>query len=226
MIKGVLFDMDGVLFDSERPAVEADRAAAAAMGVALPLELTIAFTGNSEQGIRQLLGAQFGPQFDVDRFMALADQGVQSYFAECDGPLLMPGVRDTLEWLKQKGYRMCVASSNFIGVVEQNLARAGISHYFEAAVGGDQVRQGKPHPEIFMAAARAIDLEPAQCVAVEDSYNGVESAHAAGCMVVMIPDLLPPTNRTQSLAAAQLQRLGQLPGFMEGLEKAGRAAGV
>lgn len=219
MIKGVLFDMDGILFDSERPAVEADRAAAAAMGVTLPMEMTIAFTGNNEQGMRQLLWEQFGPQFDVDHFMALSSQGVRDYFARCDGPVLMPGVRDTLEWLKQQGYRMCVASSNFIGVVEKNLDRAGIAHYFEAAVGGDQVLRGKPHPEIFIAAARAINLEPAQCIAVEDSYNGVESAYAAGCMVVMIPDLLPPTSRTRSLMAAQLEALSQLPGLIESLEK-------
>ena len=91
------------------------------------------------------------------------------------------------------------ASSSDRKDIEENLKTAGIRDYFRAVVGGDQVEKGKPDPEIFLRAAKALELSPEDCYIFEDSFNGIRAAHAAGGMAVMIPDQVQPDEEIKGL---------------------------
>jgi HAD superfamily hydrolase (TIGR01509 family) len=214
MIKGVLLDMDGVLINTEHLAGISDVLAAQKMGYTLPEEVARQFVGANEKLCKRIVLGHFGPHFDFERFKGLMLEEMEHQLEAQGGPALMPGVADTLGWIYQQGLPMCVASSTHTGRAERYLKQARIRPYFTAVIGGDKVPRSKPEPDIFIAAAKALSLPPALCLAVEDSYNGVHSAAAAGCITVMIPDLLPPNDEMRGAAAAILDSMKALPGFI------------
>jgi beta-phosphoglucomutase-like phosphatase (HAD superfamily) len=103
-----------------------------------------------------------------------------------------PGVRELLEYLKSSSFRTAVASSTYTHIVEKELSDAGILPFFDRIVGGDQVSRSKPNPDIFLRAAEVLDTAPEACLVIEDSYNGIRAAKAAGMRAIMVPDLLQP----------------------------------
>lgn len=108
------------------------------------------------------------------------------------------GVYEILQFLKEKGIRAAVASSTDRQQIEKNLQMAGIRGFFSEIVSGSEVKHGKPAPDIFLRAAGQIGCRPEECFVFEDSENGVRSGHAAGCVTIMIPDLIEPEEGTYS----------------------------
>ena len=100
------------------------------------------------------------------------------------------GVHEILDYFKEKEFRVAVASSSAVSQIESNLKTAGVREYFSKIVSGTEVKQGKPAPDIFLLAAKRIDLEPEECFVFEDSANGIKAGKAAGCITVMVPDLI------------------------------------
>ena len=94
-----------------------------------------------------------------------------------------------LDYLKNNGYKLAVASSTSKRGVERNLKDAGVLEYFDAVICGDMVEKSKPDPEIYLKACEAIGVEPTEALALEDSRNGLLSAHRAGMKVILVPDL-------------------------------------
>ncbi|MGD9559930.1 MAG: HAD family hydrolase [Oscillospiraceae bacterium] len=213
MVSGVLFDMDGVLFDTERLAGEADVEAAAEMGYALPDDVRYSLMGLGADAVRETICSAMGPGFDYARFITR----MRAHMAreiEAHGLPKKPGVDEALAWLQVQGLPVAVASSSRYTTICGHLQRAGLQGAFSAIVSGDRVEHAKPAPDIFLGAAAALGLPPQRCLAVEDSYNGVRSAAAAGCITVMVPDLLPATEEMRALCAAVLPSLHALPGFV------------
>ncbi|NLW79797.1 MAG: HAD family phosphatase [Ruminococcaceae bacterium] len=213
MIKGILFDMDGVLFDTERLALQADDAVAAEMGYTLSDTLKNSLMGLGEAEVRRLFYEELGPDFDYDTFLRRVLETIM-HWIETRGLPKKPGVDALLAWARAQGYQLAVASSTRAPMVHKLLARAGIDGYFSAVVGGDMVPDAKPAPDIFLAAAKALNLAPGQCLAVEDSHHGVCSAAAAGCVTVMVPDILAPTPEIESMCAAVHASLEDIPAFL------------
>ena len=216
MIQGVLFDMDGVLFNTERIYTQSEYEAAKQIGVPMAREYPTKFCGMNSKLINEILAQDYGPDFDVPHFRRLAKK-ISMARIEAEGLAVMPHVEKTLLWLRDNRIKTSVASSTKTDIVQDFLARAGFAPYFDAVVGGDQVENGKPHPDIFLFAAQRLGLVPQHCVAVEDSYNGIRSAFAAGCVPVMVPDMLPATDEMREKATAILQDLSFLPGFIQRL---------
>jgi len=95
-----------------------------------------------------------------------------------------------------------VATSTGRQQATQMLIRVGLHDRFDTFAFGDEVMQGKPHPEIFLKVSDALGVAPQHCLVLEDSDAGIEGAHTAGMTVIAVPDLKPPSKRTQSLATA------------------------
>ncbi|MCW8087754.1 HAD family hydrolase [Sabulicella glaciei] len=196
----VIFDMDGLLLDTEKLYRKAIAAACAKQGCAMPDQLHLSLIGTPKETGDALLRGSFGDAFDLDAYHAAC---AHDFDALCkDGVPLRPGAMELLRHLQAKRIPMGVATSTSRDRAVPRLARAGLLPFFGALVTRSDVRNGKPHPETFLAVAAAMGARPCQCLALEDSHNGVRAAAAAGMATVMIPDLLPPTAEIEALCAA------------------------
>jgi HAD superfamily hydrolase (TIGR01509 family) len=190
MIQALILDMDGVLFDTERLALKLQPQAAAAYGFSLPRELLFSTLGRTMAAGKVILTEALGPDFPHDQVMA---HWKQLMFADMEenGIPLKPGAKELLKALAFRGIPAALATSNNEGIVAHYLALAGLEAAFAQVVCGDQVPRGKPAPDIYLAAARALGVPPGACMGVEDSPNGLKAVRGAGMVSVMVPDLLP-----------------------------------
>lgn len=189
--KAAIFDMDGLLLDSERLALEAFLYACNHLQLGDLSELFKRCIGtNSELG-ETILREGLKGITDFEQFGQIWDTEYKK-LTETQPIRLMTGVKELLGHLEQLGIPMAVATSTKTERAKTKLKNSGIIDYFNFIVGGDQVEQSKPAPEIYLKAASEMALQPEDCLAFEDSANGVKSAVAAGMTVVQIPDLIRP----------------------------------
>lgn len=113
-----------------------------------------------------------------------------------------PGVTELLAWLQERRVPKAVATSSARAKAMHHLWTTGVLNRFGAVVTRDEVERGKPHPDLYLRAAERLGTPPDRCLALEDSYNGVRAARAAGVSVVMVPDLLRPTEEMRSMCEA------------------------
>ncbi len=198
----VIFDMDGVIFDSERVSLRSWIKAGCAMG--LPEDrLTRAVFDligtNDEETRRRIEVAMSGcVGFDYDLLCA---EMWKTFVTESEGGLpVKPGVGRILSDLDEAGIPYGLASSTRRSVVEHELSDAGLLGRFSATVCGDEIERGKPDPDIFLRCCEKLNGKPECTFVIEDSYNGIRAASAAGMQAIMVPDLLKPTSEMNQLA--------------------------
>jgi len=207
-VAGVVFDMDGLMIDTETVWRDVQLAEAEALGVDLPLAVILSLIGQRWQVNRRILQDHFGPDFDVEGFAAAASR---RHAASCRaGVAVKAGVIELLDLLDALGLPRAIATSSDRQVVAERLGPGGLLQRFDAVITNEDCAQGKPHPEPYLNAASALGLAPADCLALEDSYSGVRSAHAAGMMTVMVPDLLPATDEIRDICTAVAESLHQV----------------
>lgn len=186
-----VFDMDGLLLDTERPILDAWLQASREHGVPIEPQTYLQVVGRraAEGGV--LFRAALGDSFPFD----LVRTRVQALLAEArqrDGHVPKPGARELLTRLQREGIPCAVASSTRRAEVEARLGSSGLLDRFTAWAGGDEVRAGKPSPDIYQLAAARLGVAAGDCLAFEDSEHGARAALAAGMAVVVVPDLLAP----------------------------------
>lgn len=206
MIAAAVFDMDGLLLDTERLFYDTFVTACNEQGWDGPWEVFLRSVGRARENIVPMLRDEMGPDFPaetvVERSYVLAEEMLRN-----DGPPLKAGATEALEAISARGLRAVVATSTDTADARRYLEHTGLLHRFEAVVGGDQVERGKPEPDIFLAAARTLGVDPTSILVFEDSDLGVRAAAAAGMRVVMIPDLIEPTEELRRLAFAVVPSL-------------------
>ncbi len=217
MRDSVIFDMDGVLFDSERLYNEAWLRVGREMDL-LDIETCIAHcVGRNGRDIRDYLLDKYGPGFPAEQFR----EEIRSTFSAlvaADGLPLKPGVFEILSWLKASGITTGLATSTSHASAVRHLENAGLLSYFSAIVTGDMIRNGKPAPDIYLLACSRLGVPPENCFAIEDSPNGIRSAHAAGLKVIMVPDLIEPTPDIEELLHRRFDSLLGVKAYFESLQ--------
>ncbi len=128
---------------------------------------------------------------------------------------MKPGAAELLKYLSEEKVPLGLASSTRLAVVTQELQEAGLYDYFHVVVGGDLLKNSKPAPDIYMMTCRRMGALPENTYAVEDSYNGIRSAHSACLRPIMVPDLMPATEEMRNLSVAVFEDLFQVKEYFE-----------
>jgi HAD superfamily hydrolase (TIGR01509 family) len=181
----------------------------------------LSLIGTPKEASDAKLMAHFGDGFDLGRYHETCGALFQKLCA-VEIPL-KPGAWDLLETLNRLEIPTAVATSASREGAEAQLRRAGVRDGFQAVVTRTDVIHGKPHPESFLKAAGLLGVNPRHCLALEDSYNGVRAASAAGMATIMIPDLLPPIPEIAGLCAGVRPSLSEVRDLVlaaEGLKPA------
>jgi len=190
MIKGVLFDMDGVLVDSEEFMCEAAVRMFAEKGIRVSKEDFAPFVGMGENRYLGGVAEKFGCDFDLEKDKARAYR----IYAEITAGKLtpLPGVHDFMKRCKSRSLKLAVATSADQVKMEINLAALGLpSGTFDQTVNGLEVERKKPFPDIYLEAAKRLGLKPEECLVVEDAVSGIDSGKAAGCRCLGLTTSFP-----------------------------------
>ena len=210
--KAIIFDMDGVILDSETICDKTWAITQDEMDVKTDLDYVNMCRGTNHNDTLLILRKVFGQDFDAEAFLKRSIELFHMY-EETQGIPLMPYAEQILKYLKPK-YRLALASSTSGAAVERQLTAAGVIDYFETRTTGEMVEHSKPDPEIYLKACQSLGVEPKECVAVEDSPNGIRSAHKAGIPVIMIPDKIKPTEEIEALCWKVCPTLKSLEEFL------------
>jgi HAD superfamily hydrolase (TIGR01509 family) len=219
-VRAVIFDLDGVLVESESLWTRAKQELVLEHGGRWPGDAARAMMGMSSPewaAYLRELGVPMAPAAISDAVVAR----MQAMY-ERDLPLL-PGAIEAVRRMAAR-WPLGVASSSNRPVIDLVLEQAGVAPCFAATVSSEEVARGKPAPDVYLAAAERVGLPAAACAAVEDSANGIRSAHAAGMLVIAVPNReFPPEAGALALASVRLESLEQLT--VQAVERAGDGAG-
>ena len=198
-LQAVIFDVDGLMLDSERLVQRSWDITGEKMGYG-PLGHNIYHTlGMNLKGREEYFKSVYGQEFPFDKFTE-AYREESRKIQEAEGVPVKKGLLELMTFLKKEGFALAVATSSSQERTREKLKGCGVWGDFSVIICGDQVRRSKPDPEIYLRTCQALDISPEAAFGIEDSYNGVRSASAAGLKTIMVPDLLPPTNEMRSLA--------------------------
>lgn len=217
-MKIIIFDMDGVIFDSERVVYEGWKEMAEKYGftnLEIPYWKCI---GVNASRTKEIFLDFYGKDFPYDK---ICEERRQEYHRRYDhGKLpLKPYVKELLQYLKEEGYFIAIASSTKTETVENQIKAAGLIDFFDRIVGGDQVTKSKPEPDIFWKAAEEITDDFDSVYVIEDSYNGIRAAKRAGMRPIMVPDLLLANEEMKELAEVIVNDLAEVRDYLEQKKK-------
>ncbi len=191
-LQAIIFDMDGLMLDTERIALRVLAEAAQSLGYPWREEIGLAMVGLNARDSDAVVQKYLGPAYSAIRLRESFTARYEAVIASETIPL-KSGLPELLHWVEVQSLLKAVATSTYKSRALFKLDRAGIATRFDAVVGGDEVKQGKPASDIFLAAAFKLGVKPENCLVLEDSVPGVRAALAAGMQVIMVPDMLAPT---------------------------------
>ena len=218
MVSGIIFDMDGVLIDSERQSNEGWLWAAGQLGVDMPMWLIDSFKGAPAELCCKFFDDYYKGVIDYWEAKELRTQHVYK-IRETEGIPVKKGVKDIFEYIRNYGLKCAVATSTRRESAEKTLHEIGVWDYLDAVVYGDEVEHGKPEPDIFLRAAKAIGVNPSEAVVVEDSINGIKAGYAADMRVVHIPDTIAIDDDIRKLTYMVCADLNGLIDVVESINK-------
>lgn len=213
-INGAIFDMDGLMIDTEKLLVRFWEESAFEYGYNMTDENVYEIRSLSRKYSIPLLKGIFGEEFPFNeirnRRIVLMNDYINKYGFE-----VKKGLFEILEYLKTNNYRIAVATATERDRAESYLKKINAYKYFDAIICGDMVKNGKPAPDIYLTASEKLGLPSTECVAFEDSPNGIKSAYTAGCKVIMIPDLTQPDENIKPLLSGVYESLDKSVDFFE-----------
>ncbi len=195
----VIFDMDGTIFDSERLVLECWERIGKKYGIPDIGEVFMQCIGTNKVRTQEIVFGHYGKDFPYEKFSGESSVLFHE-ITEKEGLPVKVGAREILAYLREQDVPLGLASSTRLAVVTQELKDAGLYEYFQTVVGGDLLKNSKPAPDIYLMTCERMGVLPEYTYAIEDSYNGIRSAHAAGLHPIMVPDMMPATEEMEELS--------------------------
>ncbi|HMI99638.1 MAG TPA: HAD family phosphatase [Gaiellaceae bacterium] len=216
MIEAVVFDLDGVLVDTEELWDEARRQIAEERGGRWREDAQRAMMGMSSKEWSRFMHDEIGVPDPPEQINAEVVRRLEELFRE--RLPVIPGALDAVRRLAAR-WPLAIASSSNRPIIDLSLELTDGAGLFRATVSSEEVGRGKPAPDVYLEAARRLEVDPPRCAAVEDSENGIRSAAAAGMKVIAIPNVVfPPSDEALALAAVVVASLDELhPALVESL---------
>lgn len=209
VVRGVLFDMDGLVLDTEKLYSRFWMEAANDLGFPMTYEQALGMRSLNRHAGQARLTEYFGPGISYSEVRNRRIERMDAW-VDIHGVDLKPGIRELLDYLHDNGIACAITTSSPMDRTRKYLSAHNLLHRFDKLCSGYEVPKGKPEPDIYLYGAASLNLPPEQCLALEDSPAGILSAYRAGCLPVMIPDQDQPEENTVSLLYAKADSLSDV----------------
>lgn len=217
-IKGLIFDMDGLMVDTEKLLTRFWREASAFYGWEMTQEHVLGIRSLAGKYAAPKLQREISPDFDYAKVRLKRIELMNAYIAE-NGIEKKAGLDELIAYGLDRGMRLAVATATDDVRTKLYLESIGVYHHFDRIICGNMVKSSKPDPDIYLTASAELGLPPEECIALEDSPNGIKSAKSAGCVPVFVPDLSQPDPETAGLMFACCETLAQVIPIIEELNR-------
>lgn len=217
MYKAVLFDMDGLIIDTEKHYQKAWIQAAKELGFNMTVKEQLYLRSCTKKYAEPIMQKFFGPDFDYDkvrnRRKEIMDEDLKKFGIE-----KKPYVDEILDFLKEEGIKRALVTATHETKAREYLKEIELEEKFDKVICADMVENGKPDPDIYLFACEKIGEKPSDCLALEDSPNGVRSAYSAGVDVIMVPDLSEPDEELNKMILKSAGSLKDVISFLQNME--------
>ena len=210
MIRAVLLDMDGTVLDTERINKICCEKAMSETGRYIEEKDYYDLIGLNDKSTGQYFADNFGFTHEQFEQMKTAAYNYSRAYKAEHGVPVKQGFIQLSDYLREQSINTAAVTSSTCLEAQHNFQGAGIEDRFDLIIGGDSVTTGKPSPEPYLKAAEALGLQPSECLAAEDSANGIRSAHAAGIKCVYIKDIADIAEEAKALASYEAKTLDEL----------------
>ena len=211
----VIFDMDGLIFDTEKLSYSSWIEAAKKFNIDFQLKTFHKLLGTNYDSCRNTLRAEYGDKIDIDEYMKEKRRINLSLLT--NGPEKKQGLDELLIYLTNNNIKKAVATSSNREIALNHLEKANVLQYFDYVLCGDEVKKSKPNPEVFLNVAKKLEVNPRNCLVLEDSEAGVIAASRGKIKVIIIPDMKEPEKEIEELAYKKLNNLKEVIDVIENL---------
>lgn len=213
-LDAVVFDMDGVIFDTETIALRSWQDVADAHGLGDITETAMKCVGRSTVDTLKIFDEAYGDRVSIELMHTECIDRFNEIM-QTEGIPIKKGARELLEYLKQGGAKVALASSTTYDRVVMELKDADLFKYFRVIIGGNMIEHSKPEPEIYLLACEKLGADPTKSAAIEDSRNGIISASRAGMYPFLVPDIIQPDEEMIKLSHKQFKDLLEVKEYLE-----------
>ncbi len=214
MIRTLLFDLDGTLIDTEKYYRRFWRESLRSFGYEMTDEQALSMRSLGRPFAVDRLKEMYGEDFDYPKVRNKRIELMNACIEE-NGIDIKPGVVELLTYLRENDYKTAVVTATNIERTTKYLKETGLYDFFDDVISAVMVKQGKPAPDVYLYACEQLGVSPSDCIAVEDSPNGVMSAYRAGCNVIMVPDQTQPDNELAKKLFAKVDIMDEIINIMQ-----------
>lgn len=215
-IRAVIFDMDGVILNTEPLLAKYWCMAAREFGFPMEYEQALTLRSMCEKYASPFLKKTFGESFDY-RTVRARRKELMNRDIEENGLELKPGIKELLDYIDTTELKAAVATATDMERAERYLKSVGLYERFDKICCGPMVKNGKPDPDLYLFASEQIGISPSECIAIEDSPNGIKSAYGAGMNTIMVPDLSQPDSELEKMLFRKCDSLIEIIGILSSI---------
>ncbi len=210
----IIFDMDGLMFDTEKLACVSWKQALTKYGYNFDNKVFLETVGLNSKMAKEVYMKFYGNNFQFDKIF-LERKDIFDNIVESKGVPVKEGLLELIKYLDSKKIKKAVATSTSKTRTEILLSKANMKEYFDSIICGDEIKNGKPDPEIFLKAADKLNINVYNCIVLEDSENGINAAYNANMIPIMVPDIKEPSNEIRDKAYRIFKSLRDVKYYFE-----------